>query len=799
MASLPAAVSGVAGWGWVNYSSMTYTGGDYIYAFTYYYDPNYSSYYSYLYRYTISGNAWTAINSTPTTVSYGAASAYDGLDSIYFFPGGTSSAFYKYSISGNSFTALTGTPYAQYYGATLAYANGDYLYATFGNSNVFYKYSINSNTWSSLTAPPSLPNYGASLAYAGGNYLYFTLGGNNTNFYRYNIATNSWMGLTSTPGVIYQGGSIAYDGDGYLYALAGSGTGFYRYYGASEGNFNTSNSGANIAGSVTISSGNLNIGGANGSGYKAYINGTGYLNAASWTYGSDRRLKENIEYYSDSSINALDIINQLKPASFDYITGSKDEDGFIAQDIQEILPNLVTVNENGMLGIKTTNLIPYLVRGIQEQQSQIDSLSDGLSITSAGQVNIDYNISDEVLASLGYTGAKNEIESATYSLNDSFGNTVSRISQFNKIISAKIQTGLLSATNVVTKNMVAEKIVSPKANIDHLTALDIQATSIETNTLVSSDIQSTSVNTENLTAKDATVSTLYADNIISKEGSIGDLMTAKVSALRDELKKLVDNKPATSSAITGTSILSQSSDWSMNIASDSAKITGDLELTNNLIVGAKLAVSGDTQLSNAFISGTFTAGEIAIQDNYLETANTALYIQPSNTGSVHIMGDTLVIAENGNVEITGNLKVSGSLMANLITADEIQANKLTATEINSNEIKIATDSAQIIVAESGFGAIATSSAKLTSNATAGTATLPVGKTEIVITNNKLTTNSMVYLTPVGSTNNQVPYIKTKMIYSETELLADPSLQNYFTIALDNYLDKNIDINWWIIN
>ena len=237
----------------------------------------------------------------------------------------------------------------------------------------------------------------------------------------------------------------------------------------------------------------------------------------------------------------------------------------------------------------------------------------------------------------------------------------------------------------------------------------------------------------------------------------------------------------------------------MNIASDSAKITGDLELGNNLIVGAKLTVQGDTQLGNAFISGTFTAGEIAIKDNFIETTNTALYIQPSQTGSVHIMGDTLVIAEDGNIQINGNLTVSGSLMANLIVADQIQANKLTANEVSSNEIKIATDSAQTIIAESGFGTIATSSAKLTSNATAGTATLPAGKTEIVITNNKITANSMVYLTPVGSTNNQVPYIKTKMVYSEAELLADPTLQNYFTIALDNYLDKDIDINWWIIN
>jgi len=286
-------------------------------------------------------------------------------------------------------------------------------------------------------------------------------------------------------------------------------------------------------------------------------------------------------------------------------------------------------------------------------------------------------------------------------------------------------------------------------------------------------------------------------------------MTEKVSALREEIKKLIITNESTSSAtITGTSIMSQSSSWAMNIASDSAQITGDLALTNNLVVGAKLLVNGDTQLGNAFITGTFTTGEIAIKDNLIETTNSALYLQPSSTGSVHIMGDTLVIAENGEVEITGNLTISGSLMANLIVADEIQTQKLTSveigssnlttSEITSDRVKIATDSAQqIIIAESGFGALATSSAQLSSNATAGTATLPAGKTEIIINNNKITSDSMVYLTPVGSTKNQVPYIKNKIV--DTENLTSDGLTSYFTIALDQSLTDDVVINWWIIN
>ena len=537
----------------------------------------------------------------------------------------------------------------------------------------------------------------------------------------------------------------------------------------------------------TNAAGNVGFGTTAPGTYKVNIVGTGYLSAASWTYGSDIRLKENIQYYSDTGLNALDLINQLKPASFDYINGSKNEDGFIAQEVQAVLPKLVTTDEKGMLGLKTTNLIPYMVKATQELNSK-------LNLTSTGEINVDMNISPEVLSSLGYNGTKNEIENATYSLTDNTGKVVNSITQFGQIAAAKIKTGFLSATNIVTKNLVTEKLVTPKATIEELTSNNIEVTD--------------TLKTENLVAKDATVSTLYADNIISKEGSIGSIMTEKVTALREEIKKLIsNNNEATSSSttLTGTSIMSQSSNWSMDIASDSAKISGDLSLTNNLIVGSKLMVNGDTQLGNAFITGTFTAGEIAIKDNFIETTNTAFYIQPSNTGSVHIMGDTLVIAENGEVQINGNLKITGSLMANLITADEIQTKKLTSINIGSstiatNEIKIATDSAQsTIIAESGFGALATSSAQLSSNATAGTATLPAGKTEIIIHNEKINTNSMVYLTPVGSTKNQVPYIKTKFISPTPTQVGVTQSDSYFTIALDDSLTQDVEINWWIIN
>ncbi|MFA5994063.1 MAG: tail fiber domain-containing protein [Parcubacteria group bacterium] len=95
--------------------------------------------------------------------------------------------------------------------------------------------------------------------------------------------------------------------------------------------------------------------------------GYGYLRAAAWAYGSDRRLKENI-----TNLNyGLDTILALNPQKFDYISGVKNQLGFIAQEVQPIIPELVSTSEDGMLALQTDMLIPIMVNAMKEQQTQI--------------------------------------------------------------------------------------------------------------------------------------------------------------------------------------------------------------------------------------------------------------------------------------------------------------------------------------------------------------------------------------------------------------------------------------------
>jgi hypothetical protein len=93
---------------------------------------------------------------------------------------------------------------------------------------------------------------------------------------------------------------------------------------------------------------------------------------------SDRRKKENIKSLS----YGLDKILSLKTYTYSYIAdeASLIKFGFMAQDLQTDLPEVVTVGNDEMksLSVDYVALIPILVNAIKEQQAQIDELKKRL-------------------------------------------------------------------------------------------------------------------------------------------------------------------------------------------------------------------------------------------------------------------------------------------------------------------------------------------------------------------------------------------------------------------------------------
>ena len=110
------------------------------------------------------------------------------------------------------------------------------------------------------------------------------------------------------------------------------------------------------------------------------------------TYYSDKNVKNNINYKLDRTLAKLQKLKpvsyNLKPELFKGFPAKKIEEysgkkqyGFIAQELQEVFPELVDKDSTtGHLGIQYTNLIAVLVDAVNLQQAQLDSLKQALSI-----------------------------------------------------------------------------------------------------------------------------------------------------------------------------------------------------------------------------------------------------------------------------------------------------------------------------------------------------------------------------------------------------------------------------------
>lgn len=90
---------------------------------------------------------------------------------------------------------------------------------------------------------------------------------------------------------------------------------------------------------------------------------------------SDERLKRNIQPI-DSSLHK--VLN-LKPKTFEWKSNGTPMVGFLAQDVQGIIPSLVK-EKDGLLMLSQEGMIPYLVKSIQELQVEIDSLKTRLVV-----------------------------------------------------------------------------------------------------------------------------------------------------------------------------------------------------------------------------------------------------------------------------------------------------------------------------------------------------------------------------------------------------------------------------------
>jgi len=78
-------------------------------------------------------------------------------------------------------------------------------------------------------------------------------------------------------------------------------------------------------------------------------------------YTSDRRLKENITPIAQPDL----MVRQLRPVSFNWKSTNERDLGFIAQEVEDIAPELVVTGADGKKGIKYGNLVALIVEGLK--------------------------------------------------------------------------------------------------------------------------------------------------------------------------------------------------------------------------------------------------------------------------------------------------------------------------------------------------------------------------------------------------------------------------------------------------
>jgi hypothetical protein len=111
--------------------------------------------------------------------------------------------------------------------------------------------------------------------------------------------------------------------------------------------------------------------------YTLLIYGNAWASGGTWST-SDVRLKKNVSTYE----NALNTIMKFRGVSFDWRVDeypqqrfSDDKQlGFIAQEVEKVVPDLVKEGPDGFKGVEYAKFTPIIVEAIKEQQKQIEEL-----------------------------------------------------------------------------------------------------------------------------------------------------------------------------------------------------------------------------------------------------------------------------------------------------------------------------------------------------------------------------------------------------------------------------------------
>jgi Chaperone of endosialidase len=315
----------------------------------------------------ISGTAFGDTTYGAYNVSLGQGSGGYGRGAVIGYSGGAYSGI-GYNIRHTASNAVYDKPFGDQT-SYLRFDNGGFTFLSNSSTSAGTGISLTSlatinNSGALTTASGITASTGGLTATSGG--LTVTAGGGT-------IAG----GLTVTGGNVIQGNGSSFQA---RYDTSNSYSGYLNWYGMQLGN-----NGVNY-----LVAGNT----AGGGYFQFYVNNTNAPSGSSMspngslaltisantnctfagtiTENSSIVYKENVNPIT----NALDAVLKLAGVTYDRKNGTnKDEAGLIAEEVYEVLPNLVQLNEEGKPnGIMYTKLTAYLIESIKELNAEITKL-----------------------------------------------------------------------------------------------------------------------------------------------------------------------------------------------------------------------------------------------------------------------------------------------------------------------------------------------------------------------------------------------------------------------------------------
>lgn len=253
-----------------------------------------------------------------------------------------------------------------------------------------------------------------------------------------------------------------------------------------------------------------------------------------------------------------------------------------------------------------------------------------------------------------------------------------------------------------------------------------------------------------------------------------------------------------------------------NLASYSGYLSFVPHLQNSTFDPTGLDNSQNQSFSDLSVGGSISVGNrLVLAETSINVLGSDLALQPLKQGGVSIADGQVYIDSNGNLSVNGSATFTGNLAANIISP--IGDHNLTLSLNNVN----ATSSANVVQPQldvknaSGSGvfainqlgdiiasgaatvsklnlqvaqtALALSDTEQVASGSAGTATITPHHTELTIDTPLVTEHSLIYITPVGPTEGNMPYLLRQIP------------KKSFSVGIQVPTTSATVFNWLIIN